>query len=206
MARPKVTHPKKRGRKSKWDTHVQPYLKKIQYWRRMDTMEKDIAKVLDVHVSTFEEYKSKYPELREALKQDKIAVAAEFFHALHKRAKGYEYREDVVVGDRIMTVKRHVPPNPTSIIFGLKNLDVRWRDVQEHEHHGQIDHKVTQQADPQLLEQMQALLTAELNRQRSAAPTLIDLDATDATVSTPDNGNGNGRRKLVKDALKDITP
>ena len=57
------------GRKSRYETHVLPYLQQIQEWCQ-DLDEKQIAvDRLGIAVSTWENYKKKYPELREVLKK-----------------------------------------------------------------------------------------------------------------------------------------
>ena len=58
----------KKGRKNKYDTHVKPFLETIENWCRDGLLEEEICKRLGVGVSTFNDYKSKFSELRETLK------------------------------------------------------------------------------------------------------------------------------------------
>ena len=58
----------KRGRKSKYFTHVEPYLDNISEWSESMT-EAQIAKKLGVGKTAFNDYKMKYPKLMEAIKK-----------------------------------------------------------------------------------------------------------------------------------------
>ena len=83
----------KRGRKSKYETHVKPRFKEIAQWAKNGAPEKDIADNLDVHYSTFIEYKSKYPELSELLKKSRRSPVEDIKSAMIKRAVGFQYKE-----------------------------------------------------------------------------------------------------------------
>lgn len=121
------TDKKKRGRKSKYDTHVLPNLKRIPKWRRDGLTEEQVAKKLGIAVSTFSEYKLKYSELMEALKKGKEDLIEELEDSLYKRAMGYNYtetKEEYENGGltkRTTTVK-HITPDTGALIFALKNL------------------------------------------------------------------------------------
>lgn len=83
----------KRGRKSKYETHVKPRFKEISLWAENGATEKEIAKNLDVHFSTFIEYKKQYSELTELLKKSRKSPVEEIKAAMIKRAKGFQYTE-----------------------------------------------------------------------------------------------------------------
>jgi len=59
------------GRKTKYDTHVVPYLKRIPSWRKQGMTEEQVAKRLGVAYSTLSLYKKKHSEFSEALKKAK---------------------------------------------------------------------------------------------------------------------------------------
>jgi transcriptional regulator with XRE-family HTH domain len=128
----------KRGRASKWETHVLPNLDRIPKWRRQGMTEEQICKKLDVSVSTFNVYKNKYVELMEALKKGKEELIEELQDSLYKRALGYEYEEikEFIEKDEKgnSKVKREIykkimHPDVGAIAFALKNLDKdNWKD------------------------------------------------------------------------------
>ncbi|WP_342419239.1 transposase [Paenibacillus sp. FSL H8-0168] len=135
------------GRKSKYQTHVEPKLLLIEAWARDGMIQEDIAKKLGVAMSSFSEYKNKYPELTEALKRGQEVVDVQVENSLLKRAMGYRYDEVTKEASReldeetgeyktIMVetkrVTKEVQPDVTAQIFWLKNRrpDV-WRDKKE---------------------------------------------------------------------------
>lgn len=148
MATKRKAHPQKGGRKSKWATHVEPRLETIKYWRRMGVWERDIAKELKVGLSAFYDYKRKYPQLAEVLKESKQDFTAKIIDSIAKRAFGFE-RDKItttVIHDdkgkqvgriQVQKTREYFPPHPTLQIFLAKNLEPeRWRDVQGREHSG----------------------------------------------------------------------
>ncbi len=90
----------KRGRKSKYETHVKPYFAEIQEWCRTMT-EVQIAQKLGVGKSAFHEYKTKFPELAECLKNGRKLLVADLRSALIKKAIGYDYAEKKVITERV---------------------------------------------------------------------------------------------------------
>ena len=112
--------------------------------------DKRLCALLDVAESTLNLWKQKYPDFYEAMVKGKdefdTGVAEK---ALLKRVKGYSFtevtREPLIVkdldGSKVLAdaklsvtkkVRKHVPPNPTSIVFFLKNrAPQRWKDQQE---------------------------------------------------------------------------
>lgn len=148
--------------KSKYETNVKDKLILVEGWARNGLTDEQIAKNLDIHISTFYDYKKKYPEFSEALKKGKEVIDFEVENALLKRALGYEYEE--VTKERILkkdeegkpltdihgfpihemvvtkTVKKEVTPDTTAQIFWLKNRKPQeWRDKQDIEHSGNMN-------------------------------------------------------------------
>ena len=91
---------KKVGRKSKYETHVKPYFTEIQEWCRTMT-ETQIAEKLGVGASTFQYYKTEFPELAECLKKGRRNLVAELRSSLIKKANGYDYVETKETTERV---------------------------------------------------------------------------------------------------------
>lgn len=127
------------GRPSKYDTHVQPKLLLVEAWARDGLTEADICKNLDVGKDAFIEYKKRYPELTDALKNGKQVIDTMVENALLKAALGYDYEEDQATAQGVYSVKKVAHPNTTALIFWLKNRKPKqWRDKQELEHSGDM--------------------------------------------------------------------
>lgn len=132
--------------RSKYDTHVAPYLDKITRWVEQGASQAEIAGKLRVAVSTFKLYLSKgengespYSDLsacfREACEEPDDNVEA----AMYKRACGIEYDEETyelvkdpltgeLVEKRTKRVRKYIPPDPTSAMFWLTNRRAnRWK-------------------------------------------------------------------------------
>lgn len=124
------------GRKSKYETHVAPYLKEIPHWYE-DMTEGQIAKKLGVTSASFENYKKKHKELIAALKKGKQYLADELKDALRKKAKGFSYtevktKEAIDKDGKLVTLEekyeRYSPPDVGAIHLLLKNIDENWRN------------------------------------------------------------------------------
>lgn len=122
------------GRKSKYETHVKPYLSQIEEWFQ-DLDERQIAvERLGIAVSTFENYKKKYPELREALKKGRQHLVGELKASLKKKAKGFYYEETKTSirqegGKEVKVIekyKKYAQPDTGAIHLLLKNYDPTW--------------------------------------------------------------------------------
>lgn len=113
---------------------------KLEGWARNGLTDEMIAHNIGITTTTLYEWKKKYPQFAEAVKRGKEVVDIMVENALLKSALGYSY--DEVVKERIfdyetetskvVEVKRttkEVAPNPTSLIFWLKNRQPeKWRD------------------------------------------------------------------------------
>lgn len=121
------------GRKSKYDEYVKPFIPKIKEWSASGATEKEICIALGIAVSTFGEYKNKYPALMESLRAGRQNVVLDIKAALLKRALGFEYeeRKGIKKGDGMANVeiyKRYMPPDTTAAAMLLRNYDKEWRD------------------------------------------------------------------------------
>lgn len=121
------------ARKSKYDTHVKPYLDEIQGWAMSGITDEQIADNLGVAASTLYEYKKKYPEFSEALKKGKDIADAQVVNALFKLATGFSYSEETTTAiGEVVSIQRYSKPNTTAAIFWLKNRQPdKWRDKSE---------------------------------------------------------------------------
>lgn len=96
--------------KSKWE-QVKDKLILIEGWARDGLVDEQIAKNLDIALSTFYEYKNKYLEFSDALKRGKEVVDYEVENALLKSA---------------------INGNVTAQIFWLKNRKPKeWKDKRD---------------------------------------------------------------------------
>lgn len=84
---------KKRGRKSKYESCVEPRLYEIRKWARDGCTEAEMCVRLGVSESSFNDYKKQFPEFSESLKEGKAVADYKVEDALFKRALGYTYEE-----------------------------------------------------------------------------------------------------------------
>lgn len=110
-------------------------LRMIEVLYSLGLTDKQVGKVLDVGEGTILSWK-KDKKFADALKKGKQVPDKEVEVSLYKRATGYSYSDvDIrVVGGRIVktNIVKHCPPDPTSMIFWLKNRKrEEWRDRQD---------------------------------------------------------------------------
>lgn len=111
-------------------------------------IDKQLADFFNVSEQTINTWKNKHPEFLESIKRGKDIADAEVVDSLFKRAKGYTYRKVEIKVSGGKTTKTIVeeerPPDPTSIIFLLKNRQPKyWRDKQTIEQEQQEPTPVT---------------------------------------------------------------
>lgn len=120
-------------------------LLQIGAWARNGLTEEQIAHNMGIRRSTLFEWRKKYSDISDALKNNKAVVDIEVENALHKRALGFDTTEKITCIDAdgnktVKTVQKHIPGDVTAMIFWLKNrMKKDWRDKVEIEHSGQID-------------------------------------------------------------------
>ena len=130
--------------KGKYEKWLEPdNLTRLQAWAREGLTDEQIAKNMGIAAQTLYDWKKKFPEISESLKESKEVVDAMVENALLKRALGYEYDEiteeprfDKMTGKMEMTVtkkvRKKVLPDTTAQIFWLKNRKPDlWRDKPE---------------------------------------------------------------------------
>ena len=123
----------KRGAKNKYETLVKPYLTDIEKKVREGVTEENIATALGICVASLNNYKNKYPELKEALSKDKGADELKaLVNAGVEAAKGrYVENEQMIytvdengnpVLEKVIKNKVWQPPNPALNKFYVQNF------------------------------------------------------------------------------------
>lgn len=146
---------KRKTKRGKFYTHVEPRLVEVEGWARDGLIDEQIAKNLGVAYSTFRKYRDEHPALSAALKRGKEVVDREVENALLKRALGYKFdevtreiaeikNEETGKHERVLIetkrVTKEVQPDTTAQIFWLKNRKpAEWRDKQQIEHMGEMN-------------------------------------------------------------------
>ena len=107
-----------------------------------------LATFLGVDEATINRWKKAHPSFCESLKGGKVQADAEIAQSLFHRAKGYTHPEVKVFNNQgeIVThdVVKHYAPDPTSMIFWLKNRQPElWRDKQPNEEKEQESQPIT---------------------------------------------------------------
>lgn len=83
----------KRGRPSKYETHVKSRFEEITKWVKAGATEKEIWTNLYISKSRFYEYKSKFQEFKDLLKNNRTQPVEDIKAAMLKRAIGFQYTE-----------------------------------------------------------------------------------------------------------------
>ena len=103
----------------------------------------DLADIFGVSIATITKWKAAHPEFVAALKGGKEATDDRVQRSLYERAVGYTYDAVKIfmpAGAKnpvYAPYREHVPPDPTSMIFWLKNRRrEEWRDSSSLEHSG----------------------------------------------------------------------
>lgn len=149
-------------------------------------IDEEIAKNLDIALSTFYDYQEKYPEFSEAIKEGKrypnLAVEA----AALKSAEGHTVtlkQQRVLASGEIVEYEQqiHYPPNPTGYIFWLVNrMPDRWRSVNK-------DQPQRNDDEPTAADILKALA--------QSTPTPYAIPATDGPDPLQNSTGGAKKRK-----------
>lgn len=135
--------------KGKYEEWLEPEgLLKIQGWARDGLTEEQIAHNMGIRRSTLSEWKKKFPDILDSLKQGKEVVDREVENALLNKALGFRvtvkksYKVKDVIYENGRKIKetekiemvdeeQYIPPDTTAQIFWLKNRKpAEWRDKQ----------------------------------------------------------------------------
>lgn len=127
--------------KSRYETHVAPFLDRIRIWVAKGATIKEIAGKLNTTEKSLYAWKHDHSELRDALEAPRGDVDTSVECALYKRCIGYDYEEVTRWqtigrgGELIWLEKRttkHLPPDPNSIQFWLTNRrNGEWKRMPE---------------------------------------------------------------------------
>lgn len=125
--------------RSKYETHVEPYLKDIERWMRNGATEKEVAQKLGISYTSMKKYvrlaldgDGRYIALATPFTQGKDYADDEVVAALFRRATGYDYEEryykkvknkDTGEWEEVLyrREEKHMPADPTSAMFWLTN-------------------------------------------------------------------------------------
>ena len=122
------------ARPSKFDKVDQAQLEKLA---RAGWTDAQMADFFEVTEQTFNNWKKAHPAFFEALKDWKAEADHKVERALYERAIGYTLTEERIVGTgenaQVLSATKELPPDPTSMIFWLKNRQAhQWRDKRDH--------------------------------------------------------------------------
>lgn len=110
--------------------------KKIKMLATFGLTDKELGGLLGVDESTITRWKQASPEFLHALKEGKEISDSKVVKSLFERAIGYSH-PDVHISNyqgaiTKTPITKHYPPDPTSMIFWLKNRQPdKWREKQE---------------------------------------------------------------------------
>lgn len=118
------------GRKTKYETHVEARFEEIKKWCKRGATDKEIMKSLGISKNAFYDYKNKYKEFNDLIKNNRIYAVEEIKNALFKRAIGFQYIETKEINsvdeDGLKSFKtekttKTVVPDPASCMILLKH-------------------------------------------------------------------------------------
>jgi len=116
--------------------YKEEYCKQAEKICKLGATDEFLADYFDVCVATLNNWKSSHPEFLASIKKGKIEADLKVAESLYQRAIGYSHPEVKVFNNQgeIVThdVVKHYAPDPTALIFWLKNRQPKeWRDKQE---------------------------------------------------------------------------
>lgn len=127
-------------RPSLWETNIAPRLKEIKQWYESGATDQEVYNKLNVSHDYYYKAIKEHPTLAELVKIGKEITDLKVINALLKSALGFEYEEVRTVVEekngkkhtRVEKIKKYQPPNPTAMIFWLKNRSPeQWNDRRE---------------------------------------------------------------------------
>jgi len=122
----------KRGRKSVYETHIEPRFSEISKWLENGATEKQIYENLGVSRNAFYKYKKDKKEFYELLKNGRKSLVLQLRGALVKKALGFEYTEtkkyskrdsDGNVSQYVEETTKTALPDVAALNLCLKNYD-----------------------------------------------------------------------------------
>lgn len=122
----------KRGRKSVYDTMIEPRFDEIREWLENGATEKQIYENLGVGRNAFYKYKKEKKEFKEFLKNGRKSLILQLRGALVKKAFGFNYTEIKTIKlrdkngemiERVEVYDRVALPDVAALNLCLKNYD-----------------------------------------------------------------------------------
>lgn len=126
--------PAKMGRPTKYKVEFNQVVKSMSMRGAVDL---DLCEALDISEPTLTTWKAEYPDFLGSIKEGKDLIDTMVEKSLLNRAIGCNIKEIKVHCDKDggihqTPIERHFPPDPTSMIFWLKNRKPKeWRDKHE---------------------------------------------------------------------------
>ena len=121
-----------KGRRGKYESHVEPNLDKIREWRKLGATVEKICDVLGIGVSTWFEYEKRYPEFADAIKKGTAEFCLDLRGELAKLCKKHtletkkQYIKEDENGNKAKYTEittKEVDADIAAINLLLKNLD-----------------------------------------------------------------------------------
>lgn len=122
-----------KGRRGKYETHVEPHLEKIREWRKVGATVENICEVLGIGVSTWFEYEKRYPDFADAIKKGTAEFCLDLRGELAKLATKHTLetikryiKKDEETGNKTQYTEittKEVDADIAAINLLLKNLD-----------------------------------------------------------------------------------
>lgn len=121
----------KKEKNTLYEKKVLPNFEKIKELRRSGQTEANISKILGISYPSFTAYKTKYPEFGKLMDDAREILIEELENTMYQTAMGkIKIRETKRYiqqnGDkeqvRVEETVKELPPNPTLLIFTLKNM------------------------------------------------------------------------------------
>lgn len=122
-----------RGNPGKWKPE---YVEQARKLAEAGFTDKQMADWFEISTVTFYAWTARHPDFLNAIKISKKVPDDKIERTLFHRACGYSFESEKIFNNqgeiiRVSTVE-HVPPDPTSMIFWLKNRRPdKWRDKKE---------------------------------------------------------------------------
>lgn len=134
-AKPAAAAEPKRGR-GRPPTYRAEFVEQAKKLCELGATDFEVAKFFDVTATTLYRWRHDHPDFCEALKAGKHALDERVVRSLAHRALGYTFESEKIFANqgKILRAKtiEHLPPDPTSMIFWLKNRrPAEFRDRQE---------------------------------------------------------------------------
>ena len=136
VAKKRVVKKKAKRKAGQPTSYQDKYNAQVRKLCLLGATDKEIADFFNVSEATINNWKIKYPEFLESIKEGKVLADATVSESLYKRANGYSHAEDKIFNSNgealVVPTTKHYPPDSTAAIFWLKNRQRdKWRDRQD---------------------------------------------------------------------------